>query len=64
MYEFFANLTLIAHLIFILFVVVGGLIFLIFPKIHIKEINNQSSKISKKIKKDIQVVTKKNFSKV
>ena len=33
MYEFFANLTLIAHLIFILFVVFGGLILLIFPKI-------------------------------
>ena len=33
MYEFFANLTLISHLIFILFVVFGGLIFLIFPKI-------------------------------
>ena len=33
MYEFFANLTLIAHLIFILFVVIGGLIFFIFPKI-------------------------------
>ena len=28
-------------------------------KIHIKEIKNQSSKISKKIKKDIQIVTKK-----
>ena len=33
MYEFFANLTLITHLIFILFVVFGGLIFFIFPKI-------------------------------
>ena len=33
MYEFFANLTLIVHLIFILFVVFGGLIFFIFPKI-------------------------------
>ena len=33
MCEFFANLTLIAHLIFILFVVFGGLIFFIFPKI-------------------------------
>ena len=33
MYEFFANLTLIAHFIFILFVVFGGLIFFIFPKI-------------------------------
>ena len=33
MYEFFANLTLIVHLIFILFVVFGGLTFFIFPKI-------------------------------
>ena len=33
MFEFFANLTLVAHLIFILFVVFGGLIFFIFPKI-------------------------------
>ena len=33
MYELFANLTLIVHLIFILFVVFGGLIFFIFPKI-------------------------------
>ena len=33
MYEFFANLTLIVHLIFILYVVFGGLIFFIFPKI-------------------------------
>ena len=33
MYEFFANLTLISHLIFILFVVFGGLIFFIFPNI-------------------------------
>ncbi len=33
MYEFFANLTLIVHLIFILFVVFGGLIFFILPKI-------------------------------
>ena len=33
MYEFFANLTLIVHLIFILFVVFGGMIFFIFPKI-------------------------------
>ena len=33
MYEFFANLTLIVHLFFILFVVFGGLIFFIFPKI-------------------------------
>ena len=32
-YELLANLTLIAHLIFILFVVFGGLILLIFPKI-------------------------------
>ena len=33
MYELFANLSLIVHLIFILFVVFGGLIFFIFPKI-------------------------------
>ena len=33
MYEFFANLTLIAHLIFILFVIFGGLLFFTFPKI-------------------------------
>ena len=33
MYEFFANLTLIVHLIFILFIIFGGLIFFIFPKI-------------------------------
>ena len=33
MYEFFANLTLIAHLIFILFVIFGGLLFFIFSKI-------------------------------
>ena len=33
MYEFFANLTLIVHLIFILFVVFGGMILFIFPKI-------------------------------
>tara|TARA_B100001115_G_scaffold37099_1_gene27384 strand:+ start:307 stop:666 length:360 start_codon:yes stop_codon:yes gene_type:complete len=33
MYEFFANLTLIAHLIFILFVIFGGLFFFIFSKI-------------------------------
>tara|TARA_B100001027_G_scaffold80341_1_gene55053 strand:- start:43 stop:405 length:363 start_codon:yes stop_codon:yes gene_type:complete len=33
MYQFFANLTLIVHLFFILFVVFGGLIFFIFPKI-------------------------------
>ena len=33
MYELFANLTLILHLIFILFVVLGGLLFFIFPKI-------------------------------
>ena len=32
MYEFFANLTLIVHLIFILYVVFGGLIFFIFSK--------------------------------
>ena len=33
MFEFFANLTLVAHLIFILFVVFGGMILFIFPKI-------------------------------
>ena len=33
MYEFFANLTLITHLIFILFVFFGGLFFFIFSKI-------------------------------
>ena len=33
MYELFANLTLIIHLIFILFVIFGGLLFFIFPKI-------------------------------
>jgi len=33
MYEFFANLTLITHLIFILFVIFGGLLFFIFSKI-------------------------------
>ena len=33
MYETFANLTLIAHLIFILFVIFGGLLFFIFSKI-------------------------------
>ena len=33
MYEFFANLTLITHLIFILFVIFGGLFFFIFSKI-------------------------------
>ena len=33
MYEFFANLTLIVHLIFILFVIFGGLFFFIFSKI-------------------------------
>ena len=32
MYELFANLTLIAHLIFILFVIFGGLFFFIFSK--------------------------------
>ena len=32
MYEFFANLTLIVHLIFILFVVFGGMTIFIFPK--------------------------------
>ena len=33
MYEFLANLTLILHLIFILFVIFGGLLFYIFSKI-------------------------------
>ena len=33
MYEFFANFTLIIHLIFILFVIFGGLIFFISSKI-------------------------------
>ena len=33
MYELFANLTLIAHLIFILFVIFGGLLFFIFSKV-------------------------------
>ena len=33
MYELFANLTLITHLIFILFVIFGGLLFFIFSKI-------------------------------
>ena len=33
MYKLFANLTLIAHLIFILFVIFGGLLFFIFSKI-------------------------------
>ena len=33
MYEFFANLTLIVHFIFILFVIFGGLLFFIFSKI-------------------------------
>ena len=33
MYELFANLTLIAHLMFILFVIFGGLLYLIFSKI-------------------------------
>ncbi len=33
MYELFANLTLIIHLIFILFVIFGGLLLLIFSKI-------------------------------
>tara|TARA_B100000575_G_scaffold192075_1_gene154997 strand:- start:2 stop:364 length:363 start_codon:yes stop_codon:yes gene_type:complete len=33
MYELFANLTLIIHLIFILFVIFGGLLILIFSKI-------------------------------
>ena len=33
MYELFANLTLIVHLIFILFVIFGGLFFFVFSKI-------------------------------
>ena len=33
MYELLANLTLIAHLIFILFVIFGGMLFFIFSKI-------------------------------
>ena len=33
MYELFANLTLITHLMFILFVIFGGLLYLIFSKI-------------------------------
>ena len=33
MYELFANFTLIIHLIFILFVIFGGLLFFIFSKI-------------------------------
>ena len=33
MYELFANLTLIAHLIFILFVIFGGLLFFFFSKV-------------------------------
>ena len=33
MYELFANLTLILHLIFILFVIFGGMLFFIFSKI-------------------------------
>ena len=33
MYELFANLTLIVHLIFILFVIFGGLLFYFFSKI-------------------------------
>ncbi len=33
MYELFANLSLIAHLIFILFVIFGGLLFFIFSKV-------------------------------
>ena len=33
MYEFLANLTLIIHFIFILFVIFGGLLFFIFSKI-------------------------------
>ena len=33
MYEFLANITLIIHLIFILFVIFGGLLFFIFSKV-------------------------------
>ncbi len=33
MYELFANLTLIIHLFFILFVIFGGLLFFVFSKI-------------------------------
>ena len=33
MYELFANLTLIIHLVFILFVIFGGLLFFIYSKI-------------------------------
>lgn len=33
MYEFLANLALITHLIFILFVIFGGLLFFIFSKV-------------------------------
>ena len=33
MYELFANLTLVTHLIFIFFVIFGGLLFFIFSKI-------------------------------
>ena len=33
MYELLANLTLVTHLIFILFVIFGGMLFYFFPKI-------------------------------
>ena len=33
MYEFFANVTLIVHIAFILFIIFGGLLFFIIPKI-------------------------------
>ena len=33
MYEFLANITLITHLIFIIFVIFGGLLFFIFSKV-------------------------------
>ena len=33
MYELFANLTLITHLIFTIFVIIGGLLFFIYSKI-------------------------------
>ena len=36
MYELFANLTLITHLIFIIFVIFGGLLFFIFPLTYLE----------------------------
>ena len=35
MYEFLANLTLVTHLVFILFVIFGGMLFLFFKIIYI-----------------------------